>query len=254
MLRMMAECGEVGRALKCVLERVSAAAKARSPDVAALCPQPRLVAVSKTKPKEMVIEAYSAGQRHFGENYVQELIDKGHDDQILMECPDIKWHMIGHLQSNKIKKIIDVPNLYCIETIDSMKLATAVNSAVQKNLQDKKLKVFVQVNTSDEENKSGVHPDNVNELVSHILQNCSHLDLVGIMTIGAFDHDISKGPNPDFERLLMCRASVCESLCLDPKDVELSMGMSSDFEHAILVGSTNVRVGSTIFGARVIKK
>ncbi|KAK8751155.1 hypothetical protein OTU49_013258 [Cherax quadricarinatus] len=246
--------GEVAKALKYVLECMSTAAMARTPNVAALCPQPRLVAVTKTKPKEMIIEAYAAGQRHFGENYVQELVDKGNDAQILTLCPDIKWHMIGHLQTNKIKKVIEVPNLFCIETIDSIKLATAVNSGVEKYLGNKKLKIYVQVNTSDEQNKSGVDADHVNELVGHVLQNCAHLDLVGLMTIGAFDHDLSEGPNPDFQKLLKCRASVCESHCLEPKDVELSMGMSNDFEHAILVGSTNVRVGSTIFGARAIKK
>lgn len=246
--------GEVARALKCVLERVAEATKARHPDVAAHCAQPRLVAVSKTKPKEMIIEAYAAGQRHFGENYVQELVDKGHDEQILVECPDIKWHMIGHLQSNKVKKIIEVPNLYCIETVDSIKLATAIDKAVEKNQGDKTLRVFAQVNTSDEENKSGVHPDNVNDLVSHIMHNCPNLDFAGIMTIGAFDHDLSKGPNPDFQRLLKCRASVSEAQCTEPKDIEMSMGMSNDFEHAIVVGSTNVRVGSTIFGARNVKK
>ncbi|XP_042241953.1 pyridoxal phosphate homeostasis protein-like [Homarus americanus] len=253
MLRIMSE-GEVARALKCVLARVSTATKGRRPDVAALGSQARLVAVSKTKPKEMIIEAYSAGQRHFGENYIQELVDKGNDQQILAECPDIRWHMIGHVQSNKVKKVVEVPNLHCIETVDSIKLATTINNAVQKNLGDKKLKVFVQVNTSGEDNKSGIHPDRVNELVSHVLQNCAHLDLAGIMTIGAFDHDLTKGPNPDFQRLLKCRAEVCEAQCMETKDVELSMGMSNDFEHAILVGSTNVRVGSTIFGARNVKK
>ncbi|KAG7157917.1 Pyridoxal phosphate homeostasis protein-like [Homarus americanus] len=194
MLRIMSE-GEVARALKCVLARVSTATKGRRPDVAALGSQARLVAVSKTKPKEMIIEAYSAGQRHFGENYIQELVDKGNDQQILAECPDIRWHMIGHVQSNKVKKVVEVPNLHCIETVDSIKLATTINNAVQKNLGDKKLK-----------------------------------------------------------RLLKCRAEVCEAQCMETKDVELSMGMSNDFEHAILVGSTNVRVGSTIFGARNVKK
>ncbi|MPC44357.1 Proline synthase co-transcribed bacterial [Portunus trituberculatus] len=130
-LRLME--GEVKKALSGVLERVSAASKARSPikftamsmaggdalphvmdrqalrnavlELAALCPVPRLVAVSKTKPKEMILEAYRAGQRHFGENYVQELVDKANDQQLVAECPEIKWHMIGHLQSNKVKKV-----------------------------------------------------------------------------------------------------------------------------------------------------
>ncbi|XP_045131847.1 pyridoxal phosphate homeostasis protein-like isoform X1 [Portunus trituberculatus] len=251
-LRLME--GEVKKALSGVLERVSAASKARSPELAALCPVPRLVAVSKTKPKEMILEAYRAGQRHFGENYVQELVDKANDQQLVAECPEIKWHMIGHLQSNKVKKVVEIPSLYCIETVDSIKLASAINNAVKKTENEEKLKVFVQINTSDEKNKSGVHPDEAAGIVRHIQESCSRLALAGIMTIGAFDHDLSTGPNPDFQRLLKCKARVCEECCMEPKDVELSMGMSNDFEHAILVGSTNVRVGSTIFGARNIKK
>lgn len=246
--------GEIRKALVGVLGRVSEASKARTPELAALCPEPRMVAVSKTKPKEMILEAYSAGQRHFGENYVQELVEKAHDQQLLDECPEIRWHMIGPLQRNKVKKVVEIPHLYCIETVHSAKLATAINNAVDKAGKEEKLKVFVQVNTSDEENKSGVHPDEAVGLVRHIQESCPNLALAGIMTIGAFDHDLSQGPNPDFQRLLQCRASVCEQCCLEPKDVELSMGMSNDFEHAILVGSTNVRVGSTIFGARAVKK
>ncbi|XP_068238066.1 pyridoxal phosphate homeostasis protein isoform X2 [Palaemon carinicauda] len=253
MLRIMSD-GEVVKALKHVLERVAVATKGRNPDVAALFPQPRLVAVSKTKPKERIMEAYSIGQRHFGENYVQELVEKGHDEEILATCPDIKWHMIGPLQSNKVNKVVGVPNLYCIETIHTAKLATAVNNAAGKTLKDQKLAVYIQVNTSGEENKSGIHPDNVNDLVTHVLKNCPNLKLAGLMTIGAFDHDLSKGPNPDFQCLLKCRAAVCEAQCMEAKDIELSMGMSNDFEHAIDVGSTNVRVGSTIFGARNYQK
>ncbi|XP_047475064.1 pyridoxal phosphate homeostasis protein-like [Penaeus chinensis] len=253
MLRVMAD-SEVAKALLSVIERVNVATKARSPEIAALCKQPRLVAVSKTKPKEMIIEAYSAGQRHFGENYVQELVEKGHDEEIIEKCPEIKWHMIGHLQSNKVNKVIGIPNLECVETVDTAKLATTLNNAVQKHGLDRKLKVFVQVNTSGEEQKSGVHPDKVYELMDHVTKHCPHLNLLGLMTIGAFDHDLSQGPNPDFQTLLKTRATVCETQCIEPQDVELSMGMSNDFEHAILVGSTNVRVGSTIFGARNYKK
>ncbi|CAL4066553.1 unnamed protein product, partial [Meganyctiphanes norvegica] len=253
MLRIMSE-GGVAQAAKSVLERVTAAAVARNPEISSLCPEPRLVAVSKTKPKELLIDAYKVGLRHFGENYVQELVEKGHDEQMLADCPDIKYHMIGHLQSNKVNKVVGVPNLWVIETVDSEKLANTIDKAAGKLRPDKKLKVFVQVNTSAEENKSGVHPDEVNTLVSHVLNKCPNLEFMGIMTIGAFDHDLTKGPNPDFQTLLKCRAAVCEAQCMEPKDVEISMGMSNDFEHAIEIGSTNVRVGSTIFGARNYKK
>lgn len=115
--------------------------------------QPRLVAVGKTKPPELLIAAYEAGQRNFGENYVNELIDKANNAEILEKCKDIRWHFIGHLQRNKVNKILKIPNLYLIETIDSEKLATAVDNAWDKLKKDKdaKLNIMVQVNTSKEE-------------------------------------------------------------------------------------------------------
>ncbi|XP_028037810.1 pyridoxal phosphate homeostasis protein-like [Bombyx mandarina] len=98
--------------------------------------------------------------------------------------------------------------------------------------------------------KSGLEPLETTKAVEHILENCPNLDFQGLMTIGQYDYDITKGPNPDFLCLIKCRQEVCEKLNLDIKDVELSMGMSSDFAHAIELGATTVRVGSTIFGAR----
>lgn len=85
------------------------------------------MAVSKTKPVEAILEAYEEGQRHFGENYVQELQEKANNQLILEKCKDIKWHFIGHLQSNKVKKVVQLPNLYMIETIDNKKIAEAVS-------------------------------------------------------------------------------------------------------------------------------
>lgn len=109
------------------------------------------MAVSKTKPVESIIEAYEAGQRHFGENYVQELEDKSHNEIILEKCKEIKWHFIGHLQGNKVNKIINVPNLYIIETVDSQKLAKKLsNSWTSSDGGNSKLRVFIQVNTSGE--------------------------------------------------------------------------------------------------------
>ena len=107
--------------LKVILDQLSsvyneASPLTRAPNI------PRLVAVSKTKPKELVIEAYESGQRHFGENYVQELVDKSSDPVIIDKCPDIKWHFIGTIQSNKVGKIVKTVNLDLVETISSMKL------------------------------------------------------------------------------------------------------------------------------------
>lgn len=212
--------------------------------------QPRLVAVSKTKPKELILIAYENGQRHFGENYVQELVEKGNDDEIIQKCPDICWHFIGHLQRNKVSKVVSVPGLYVIETVDSTKLATTINDAWKKLDISKKLKVMVQVNTSFEEEKSGCDPNSAINLVKHILNTCQHLEFIGLMTIGMFGYDYSKGPNPDFLKLRDVRDQICNALDFKFENMELSMGMSDDFEHAIEFGSTNVRVGSSIFGQR----
>lgn len=114
--------------------------------------EPRLVAVSKLQPVESILFAYEAGQRHFGENYVNELVEKSSNSQILEKCKDIQWHFIGNLQRNKINKVLNVSNLYVIETVDNDKLASALNnswSRFQRN-DDSKLNVMVQVNTSQE--------------------------------------------------------------------------------------------------------
>jgi len=241
---------EVGKALQSVVDRVNQAAARRPKALPALAP--RLVAVSKTKPPEMVIEAYRQGQRNFGENYVNELVDKASNPEILQSCPDIKWHFIGHLQKNNVNKLLGVPNLYMVETVDSAKLADKVNSSWQRiragNTQS--LKIMVQINTSGEQSKHGLPPNETANTVKHILSQCTALHLAGLMTIGRYGYDISEGPNPDFQMLLSRRQEVCETLKLPVEEVELSMGMSNDFEHAIEVGATSVRVGSVIFGNR----
>lgn len=215
--------------------------------------KPRLVAVSKTKPKEMIINVYNQGQRQFGENYIQELVEKSNDPDILDKCKEIKWHFIGHLQKNKINKITAVPGLDVLETLHSEKLAVALNTAWEKAKKEEPLKIMVQVNTSGEEEKNGCEPDSCWKLVDFVLKNCPHLKFLGLMTIGQFGYDLSLGPNPDFLCLSKCREEVCKKLDLQKNDVELSMGMSDDFEHAIELGSTNVRVGSSIFGYRAKK-
>ncbi|XP_032794388.1 pyridoxal phosphate homeostasis protein [Daphnia magna] len=214
---------------------------------------PRLVAVSKTKPAIDVIEAYHAGQRHFGENYIQELAEKSADSKILEKCPEICWHFIGHLQRNKVNKILSVQNLYMIETVDSLKLASALNTSWIKLEKTEKLKIMVQVNTSGEENKNGVPPSEATNLTKQIMNDCPGLEVCGLMTIGAYDYDVTLGPNPDFLKLVECHKEICHILDIQPGSLELSMGMSSDYEHAIELGSTNVRIGSTIFGPRATK-
>uniref|UniRef100_A0A671RW48 Pyridoxal phosphate homeostasis protein n=2 Tax=Sinocyclocheilus anshuiensis TaxID=1608454 RepID=A0A671RW48_9TELE len=241
---------EVGRKLQAVVDRVNQAVSRRPKTLP--CIAPRLVAVSKTKPPEMVVEAYKHGQRNFGENYVNELVEKASHPLVESSCPEIKWHFIGHLQKNNVNKLLGVPNLYMVETIDSMKLAEKVNGSWQKMraANTQQLKIMVQINTSGEESKHGLPPEETVNVVKHIVSQCSSLDFAGVMTIGRYGYDLSEGPNPDFQMLLKRREEVCESLKIPVEQVELSMGMSTDFEHAIEVGSTNIRVGSTIFGTR----
>eukprot|EP00250_Pteridium_aquilinum_P025190 c30308_g1_i1 orf=56-838(+) len=230
--------GAAAQALRNVLHRVSQAAL-RSGRCA---PQVRVVAVSKTKPSSMIRELYDASHRHFGENYVQELLDKA------PELPDdIQWHFIGHLQSNKAKALLaGVPNLFMIEGVDNAKVANNLDKAVA-GLQRPPLKVLVQVNTSGEESKYGVEPSDCVELAKHVKFQCPNLKFSGLMTIGMPDY--SSRPE-NFTTLVDCRACVSKELEIPENELELSMGMSGDFEQAIEMGSTNVRIGSTIFGPR----
>lgn len=178
----------------------------------------------------MIIDAYNAGQRHFGENYVKELEEKGIDPMILENCKDIKWHFIGHLQRNKINKILKLQGLHMIQTIDSEKLAEAVNNSWEKNRleTDGRLKVLIQVNTSGEQEKNGIEPDKVPELFEFINEKCKSLQLEGLMTIGAFGYDYTQGPNPDFVCLMECLNHLPR-----PESLQLSFGMSDDFEQAV---------------------
>ncbi|KAL7495534.1 hypothetical protein ACHAWT_007230 [Skeletonema menzelii] len=208
----------------------------------------RLVAVSKTKPLELLQAAYETGQRHFGENYAQELMAKS------SEMPDdVAWHFIGPLQSNKaapLVKTVGLDKLACIETISTIKLAAKLNRAVDawneaSSGEAKKLGIYIQVNTSGEETKSGVTPGaEVCDLVKQISEECPSLSIDGLMTIGA------PGDDSCFDTLAECRDEVAKVIGREPQELELSMGMSGDFEVAIAKGATSVRVGSTIFGAR----
>ncbi|CAH0556114.1 unnamed protein product [Brassicogethes aeneus] len=248
MLKIMSEF-DIKQGLRVVLSKLEEASQRRKPELQ--CIKPTLVAVSKTKPASCIIEAYEEGQRHFGENYVNELVEKANNPDILEKCKDIKWHFIGHLQSNKINKVLALKNIHMIETVDSQKLATNLNKSWPNfGPPDSKLKIFVQVNTSGEQEKNGIEPKEVGNLVKFILSDCKNLQLHGLMTIGKYGYNPEDGPNPDFLKLKSCRDDVCSNLELDWKSVNLSMGMSDDFEQAIELGSTYVRVGSKIFGYR----
>ena len=169
------------------------------------------------------------------------------------EMPDdVSWHFIGPLQSNKaapLVKTVGLDKLACIETVSTLKLAAKLNRAVEtlneEAQEKKKLGIYIQINTSGEESKSGVSPgEEVDDLVKQISEECPFLSIDGLMTIGA------PGDYSCFDTLAKCRDEVSAILNVEPNSLELSMGMSGDFEVAIAKGATSVRVGSTIFGAR----
>ncbi|XP_055926479.1 pyridoxal phosphate homeostasis protein-like isoform X2 [Argiope bruennichi] len=182
-----------------VLKLIEEAKARRSP---AFTHEVELVAVSKKQPISSIVRTYECGIRDFGENYVAELHDKAVDEEIVHNCPEIRWHFIGHLQSNKVSKLLACPNLFRIHTIDSVKTADFVQKHFAK-MPNKppSLSIMIQVNTSGEPTKSGVTPDDALELVEHVINKCPDLKLDGLMTLGAPDHDVTKGPNPDFVTL-----------------------------------------------------
>ncbi|KIW08501.1 YggS family pyridoxal phosphate enzyme [Verruconis gallopava] len=215
----------------------------------------RLILVSKLKPASDVLALHSSDARpsHFGENYVQELLEKA---ELLPRS--IKWHFIGGLQSNKCKILAErVPNLWCVSSVDSVKKANELEKGrkalMEKDESADRLRVMVQVNTSGEESKSGVEPKEALGLCRHIRDSCPHLKLSGLMTIGAIarsQETTVENENEDFEVLRAVRDEVAKGLGIDPSELELSMGMSSDYEGAIKQGSNEVRIGSSIFGER----
>ncbi|KAF9991004.1 hypothetical protein BGZ75_007187 [Mortierella antarctica] len=216
----------------------------------------RLVAVSKYKPASDILAAYEkAGHRHFGENYVQELEEKSKEMltmsvncQCIQLPSDIRWHFIGSLQSNKCKTVAAIPNLFVVETVDSAKKASTLDKACAAAARPEPLRIFLQVNTSGEESKSGMSSSESLEVARHVLSSCPHLKLAGLMTIGSPNPDLENGENPDFKALNQCRTAIQDTL--QTEGLELSMGMSDDFQRALQQGSTNIRVGSTIFGSR----
>jgi pyridoxal phosphate enzyme (YggS family) len=205
----------------------------------------QLIAVSKTKPAEEIMEAYDAGQRMFGENMVQELVDK------YEKLPkDIKWHLIGHLQSNKVKYI--APFINMIQSVDSLKLLEEINKHAEKN--NRVIDCLLQVYIADEETKYGLGFDEVIELLrSDEYTGLSHIRIRGLMGI-ATNTDIEKQIKDEFYELKTFFDGIKQSYFRqDPTFDVLSMGMSSDYKIAIEQGSNMVRLGSTIFGQRVVK-
>lgn len=198
-----------------------------------------LIAVSKTKPSSDIQKLYDYGVRDFGENKVQELTSK------YEELPkDIRWHLIGHLQTNKVKYIVD--KVYMIHSVDSVKLAREIEKeAAKKNVN---VNILVQVNVANEDTKFGLDNSEVIKIVEEIA-TLPHLRIKGLMTIAPFVDDGEENRkyfNELKELSVDIKAKNIDNVCMDM----LSMGMSGDFETAIEEGATYVRVGTSIFGVR----
>ncbi|MCF7481493.1 YggS family pyridoxal phosphate-dependent enzyme [Vibrio sp. J1-1] len=201
----------------------------------------QLLAVSKTKPVEAILEAYQAGQTAFGENYVQEGVDKV--QHFAQHYPDncIEWHFIGPIQSNKSRLVAE--HFDWVHTIDRAKIAQRLNDQRPNEL--KPLQVLIQVNTSGEDSKSGVTGEEIFEL-AELISRLPNLTLRGLMSIPANVSDYDAQLH-EFQKL----AALKQTLQQQYPDIDtLSMGMSGDMTAAIEAGSTMVRIGTAIFGAR----
>jgi len=202
-----------------------------------------LVAVSKTKPLELLKEAYEAGCRDFGENYVQELVDK------IPNMPDdVRWHMIGHLQTNKVKYLIG--KTYLIHSVDTVKLAKEIGKQSEKAgiVTD----ILLEVNVAEEESKFGFTADNITDGVREIAQ-IPGVCIKGLMTSAPICTDSEE--NRVYFRKLKQLSIDIKKQNIDNVSMDfLSMGMSGDYETALSEGSTFVRVGTAIFGERDYSK
>jgi pyridoxal phosphate enzyme (YggS family) len=212
-------------------------------DITILLPeQVTLVAVSKTKPVETLLEAYKAGQRHFGENKVQEMNEK---QEVLPA--DIHWHLIGHLQSNKVKFI--APYVHLIHSVDSLKLLQEINKQAKKN--QRIIDCLLQFHIAEEETKFGLSLQEAEALISsQAYAELNNVRIVGIMGMATFTED-QQQIRKEFRQLKQYFEHIKTNYFASfPYFKEISMGMSSDYSIAIEEGSTLIRVGSSIFGGR----
>jgi len=202
----------------------------------------KLIAVSKTKPVSDILEAYACGQRIFAENKVQEMSQKH------LQLPkDIEWHMIGHLQTNKVKYISSFVSL--IHSVDSIKLLEVINKEAKRN--NRIIKYLFQIHIAKEESKFGLNLDELKIILkSKEFKSFSNVSLLGLMGMATFtdNEDVIRS---EFEEIKKCFDLIKnEFLPFSQEFCELSIGMSSDYKIAIDLGSTMVRIGSFIFGER----
>ena len=200
-----------------------------------------VIAVSKTHPAEVLAAAVHAGIADFGENYVQEMTEK-HAALTAAGIKVPRWHFIGHLQTNKVKYI--APFVDLIHSVDSLRLAEEISRQAEKN--GRTIDIMLQVNTSGESSKSGCEPNQLAELFDSV-RTVPHVNIVGLMTIGSFSTDEGVSRR-EFSLLARLRDQTEERTGVRLRN--LSMGMSGDFELALELGATMVRVGTAIFGNR----
>ena len=225
--------------IEAVEERICSACKRAGRDRSEV----RLICVTKTKPVEMLQEAYDAGQRDFGENKVQEICRKKPD------LPsDIRWHMIGHLQRNKVRQLIGQTAM--IHSVDSLRLAETISAeAVRAGI---RIPVLIEVNMAGEESKFGLAKEDVEELV-RAAAALEGIQISGLMTIAPYTEDPETN-RPYFAGLRELAVDIGQK-CIDNVSMSvLSMGMTGDFEVAIEEGATHIRVGTGIFGERIARE
>jgi len=229
---------EILKNMAVIQERIHHACKehGRSPN------EVQLLLATKTVPAERIKIALQAGQTLIAENKVQELKEKHEALKDILHTN----HFIGHLQTNKIKDLLKY-NVSCIQSLDRLQLAEKLHSFLQ--VENRTIEVLIQVNTSHEESKFGVHPNNVIELVKQIA-SLKTLKIKGLMTIGLFSAETEK-VRPCFRMLKDIQQEIIALEIPDVEMQELSMGMSGDLETAIAEGATIIRVGTAIFGQRM---
>jgi len=219
-----------------------AAVRARIADACRAAGRPerdvQLLAVSKRHPPQAVLDAIEEGQSMFGENRVQELVQKAGE---LADAP-LEWHLIGSLQTNKVRDLLRVARLTLLHSLDRVRLANALHAELEAN--GRQLDVLLQVNASQEEQKHGCALEDAPALLEHVQQRCATIRVQGLMAMGPLEGDARVA----FDRAAALRDDlrVRSGLPLDT----LSLGMSGDLEQAIAAGSTMVRVGTALFGAR----
>lgn len=204
-----------------------------------------ILSVSKSHPVEALINAYKSGLRVFGENYVQEMVDKYETITDEMRH-NIEWHFIGSLQTNKVKYI--APFVDCIHSVPKLKLAKEIDKRAKEN--NRTINVLLQVNTSGEDSKSGCEPHEAEEVIKSSI-GLDNIKFVGLMTISGLESTDDERKE-EFKLLRKIRDEIETNLSIELP--ELSMGMTSDYHEAIEEGATMIRIGTAIFGKRIYSK